>query len=139
MEKYRLNYLCWRILLITVVATGLILSIGSATAAEKGGKSFQATFEACPTAQITAFECFLKQSKFSGGPKLHVKLDIKNISEKPNRYRVSIFLPEGASAGGFYPRKGKPPVLKPGEVKSRTFPMYYEDFPDSLTIRVEEL
>ena len=81
----------------------------------------------------------MKKSKFSGGPKLHMKVGIKNISDKPRRYRVSIFLPNGASSGGFYPRKGKPPVLKPGEEKARTFPMYYDSIPDAFTVKVDEL
>ncbi|MBW1673655.1 MAG: hypothetical protein JRJ45_08425 [Deltaproteobacteria bacterium] len=81
----------------------------------------------------------MKKSKFSGGQKLHVKVGIKNISDKGKRYRVSIFLPDGASSGGFYPRKGKPPVVKPGTEKMRTFPMYFGSVPDSLTVKVEEL
>jgi hypothetical protein len=52
---------------------------------------------------------------------------------------LSIFLPDGASSGGFYPRKGKPPVIQPGEEKFRTFPMYFENLPDAVTLRVEEL
>jgi hypothetical protein len=64
---------------------------------------------------------------------------IKNISDEPLRYRVSIFLPDGASSGGFYPRKGKPPVVKPGEEKVRTFPMYYDKIPEAITVKVDEL
>ena len=82
---------------------------------------------------------FMKESKFSGGPKLHVKLGVKNVANEPKRFRVSIFLPDGASSGGFYPRKGKPPVLKPGEVQENTFPMYSDSIPDALTVRVEEI
>jgi hypothetical protein len=68
-----------------------------------------------------------------------MKVGIKNISDKPLRYRLSIFLPDGVSSGGFYPRKGKPPVLKPGEEKARTFPMYYDSIPDAYTLKVDEL
>ena len=41
---------------------------------------------------------------------------VKNISDKPLQYSAYIIVPEtGQSAGGFIPRKGKPPLLKPGE------------------------
>jgi hypothetical protein len=122
-----------------VLGTGLALASGPAIAADKGGKSPVETLKVCPTAKITTLEYFMKKSKFSGGPKLHMKVGIKNISDKPRRYRVSIFLPNGASSGGFYPRKGKPPVLKPGEEKARTFPMYYDSIPDAFTVKVDEL
>jgi len=112
---------------------------GCATTATKFAKGPVLTSEVCKSAKLTTVEYFMKKSKFSGGPKLHVKVGVTNISQVPKRYRVSIFLPDGASAGGFFPRKGKPPVVKPGQEKIRIFPMYYDRIPDRITIRVEEL
>ena len=139
MKRFKVNDLFSWIVLITAVCVGFVLISGCATQPEKKGNGPVETLKVCPTAKITTLEYFMKESKFSGGPKLHVKVGITNISDKPLRYRVSIFLPDGASSGGFYPRKGNPPVIKPGEEKVREFPMYYDKIPDDITIKVEEL
>jgi hypothetical protein len=139
MEKFKVNNLfSWIILLMTVCAA-FVLITGCATQPEKKGNGPVETLQVCPTAKISTLEYSKEKSKFSGGPKLHVKVGVTNISDKPLRYRVSIFLPDGASSGGFYPRKGKPAVLKPGEEKVRKFPMYYDEIPDAVTIKVDEL
>lgn len=139
MKKLKVNGLCPSLFFLLTVCAGFVLFSMPAIAADKGEKTPGATLKVCPTAKITTLECFMKKSKFSGGEKLHVKIGIKNISDKPHRYRVSIFLPDGASSGGFYPRKGKPPVLKPGEEKERTFPMYYDSIPKDYTVKVDEI
>ena len=139
MKKIEMNNLFSWIILITAACVGLVLISGCATEPVKKGNGPAETLKVCPTAKITTREYSVKKSKFSGGPKLHVKVGITNISDKPLRYRVSIFLPDGASSGGFYPRKGKPPVVKPGEEKVREFPMYYDKIPDVITIKVDEL
>ena len=139
MEKFKVNNLFSGIILLLIVCVSFVLISGCATQSEKKGKGTAETLTACPTAKVTTLEYFMKKSKFSGGPKLHVKVGVTNVSDKPLRYRVSIFLPDGASSGGFYPRKGKPPIVKPGEEKVRTFPMYYEKIPDAITIKVDEL
>lgn len=138
MERFKLNSLFSGIILAVVVCVGFVLISGCATAPKKG-EGPVATLKVCPSAEITTLKYFMKKSKFSGGQKLHVKVGIRNISDKGKRYRVSIFLPDGVSSGGFYPRKGKPPVVKPGTEKMRTFPMYFGSVPDSLTVKVEEL
>jgi len=138
MERFKRNSLFSVIILAVVVCVGFVLLSGCATAPKKG-EGPVATLKVCPSAEITTFKYSMKKSKFIGGLKFHVKVGIKNISDKDKRYRVSIFLPDGASSGGFYPRKGKPPVLKPGAEKVREFPMFFESVPDSLTVRVEEL
>jgi len=139
MEKFKVKHLFSVIILIVAVCVGFVSIPGYATQPEKGGQGPVETLMVCPTTKITTIEYSMKKSKFSGGPKLHVKVGITNISDKPLRYRVSIFLPDGASSGGFYPRKGKPPVVKPGEEKVREFPMYYDKIPEDITIKVDEL
>jgi len=110
----------------------------SCTAAQKEViKSKGVAYNVCPSAKITKVEYFIK--KYKGAPRLHFTIAIKNVSKEPKRFRVQIFLPEGPSAGGFYPRKGKPPVMKPGEELSRTFPMYFSTIPSGFTIVVKEL
>jgi hypothetical protein len=139
MEKFKVNNLFSWIILLMTVCVGFVLISGCATQPEKKGNGPVETLQVCPTATISTLEYSKEKSKVSGGPKLHVKVGVTNISDKPLRYRVSIFLPDGASSGGFYPRKGNPAVLKPGEEKVRKFPMYYDEIPDAVTIKVDEL
>jgi len=138
MERLKHNSLFSVIILAVGVCVGFVLISGCATAPKKG-EGPVATLKVCPSAEITTLNYFMKKSKFSGGEKFHIKVGIKNISDKGKRYRVSIFLPDGVSSGGFYPRKGKPPVLKPGTEEVATFPMYSDSIPDSLIVKVEEL
>ncbi len=139
MKNFKVNGLFFRLILSMTVCVGFVLIIGCATQPAKKANGPVETLKVCSTAKITTLEYSVKKSKFSGGPKLHVKVGITNISDKPLRYRVSIFLPDGASSGGFYPRKGKPPVVKPGEEKVREFPMYFDKVPDTIIIKVDEL
>jgi hypothetical protein len=138
MERSKLNSMMSWIIMAAMVCAGFVLISGCATAPQKA-EGPVATLDVCPSAEITTLTYSMKESQFSGGKKFHVKVGIKNISDKGNRYRVSIFLPDGASAGGFYPVKGKPPVLKPGQEMVREFPMYFESVPDALTVKVEEM
>jgi len=94
-------------------------------------------FDLCPSVKITKVCYYMKAYK--GAPRLHFDVTIKNVSAEPKRFRLAIFLPDGAAGGGFYPRKGKNPVIKPGAELSRTFPMYYHQLPSGYTIRVQEL
>jgi len=138
MERSKFNFLFSGIIMAVMVCVGFVLISGCATTPKKS-EGPVATLEVCPSAEITTLKYSMKKSKFIGGTKFHIKVGITNISDKDNRYRVSIFLPEGASAGGFYPVKGKPPVLKPGQEMTREFPMFFESIPDTLTVKVEEL
>jgi len=138
MDRFKRNSLFSVIILAAVVCVGFVLTSGCATTPKKG-EGPVATLKVCPSAEITTLKYSMKKSKFSGGEKFHIKVGIKNISDKDKRYRVSVFLPDGASAGGFFPRKGKPPVIKPGAEKVREFPMYFSSVPDSVEVKVEEL
>jgi len=75
-----------------------------------------------PQADITSFSCTV--TEFKKKPAVVFKVGIKNISDKAQRFRVQIFLlKEGKAVGGLVPRKGKPPVLKPGQEKVVTYPV----------------
>jgi len=80
------------------------------------------TWNVVPQADITSFSCTVKE--FKKKPAVVFKVGIKNISDKAQRFRVQIFLlKEGKAVGGLVPRKGKPPVLKPGQEKVVTYPV----------------
>ncbi len=96
MKRFKVNNLFfWIVLLMTVCFVFAMIS-GCATQPVKKGNGPVETLKVCPTIKVTTLEYSVKKSKFSGGPKLHVKVGITNISKKPLRYRVSIFLPDGA-------------------------------------------
>lgn len=78
-------------------------------------------WQVTPEAEITQFDC--KQGNHKGKPALIFTAGLKNISKKPLRYRVNIFLLDMDKAvGHLVPRKGKPPVLEPGKTANVTIP-----------------
>ena len=87
------------------------------------------------SAKVTNVSYGIKSYK--GKDRLHVTVELKNVTKEPKRYRVNIWLPDGVSGGGFYPRKKK--AIEPGKTLSRTFPMYYDKIPSEMEIMVKEL
>lgn len=85
--------------------------------AEAGSIDAQVTAEA----EVAAFDCSFKNYK--GIKSLHFDVKIKNTSSTDQRYRVNLFLDNGKAVGGLLPRKGKPPVIKPGEEASFSYPL----------------
>jgi len=134
MQRFRRNSLFSGIILAIAVCVGFVLISGCATA-QKKGEGPVATLKVCPSAEITTLKYFMKESKF------HLKVGLKNISDKPKRFNLSVAIPEGPSSGGFYPKqkkKGKIPYLKPGEEKLREFRLYFDTVPAEVLVKVEE-
>ncbi len=126
--------------LLIMMVFAVILAVGCAThkaTVTDNSKIEAVNFDLCSSVKITKVCYYMK--KYKGAPRLHFDVTIKNISSEPKRFRLVIFLPDGVAGGGFYPRKGKNPVIKPGAELSRTFPMYYQKLPSGYTIRVQEL
>ncbi|HOP48765.1 MAG TPA: hypothetical protein PK874_13985 [Desulfobacteraceae bacterium] len=74
-----------------------------------------------PEAEVTEFNC--ETGTHAEEPSLIFTVGVKNISHKPLRYRVNIFLLDmDKAAGHLVPRKGKPPVLEPGKSQSVKIP-----------------
>jgi hypothetical protein len=111
---------------LAVLALGLLWTlslIGCATPAKPAKIVCDAdiTWQMTPEAQITRFDC--EVGKYKGNPALIFTVGVKNIGEKPARYRLHIFLMDMAKAAGhLIPRKGKPPVLEPGEAGTIKIP-----------------
>lgn len=114
---------------VIVVAVVVVLGLGGgswmkANAAEE-------VFDCAPqgkiekeissNAQLEEFSCFYK--KWEGKYTLHFKVGVKNVSNKPQRYRVNIFLDNGKAVGGLIPRKTKKGLLKPGATASFVYPV----------------
>jgi hypothetical protein len=134
MERLKHSSLFSGIILAVAICVGFLLISGCATAPKKG-EGPVATLKVCPSAEITALKYFMKDSKF------HLKVGLKNISDKPKRFNLSIAIPEGPSSGGFFPiqkKKGKIPYLKPGEEKLGEFRLYFDSVPAEVLVKVEE-
>lgn len=78
-----------------------------------------------------------EMKSYKGKDRFHVTVELQNVTKEPKRYRVNIWLPDGVSGGGLYPRKGK--AIEPGKTLSQTFPMFYDKIPNKMEIVVKEL
>jgi hypothetical protein len=92
-------------------------------------------YQVIDTAKVTKVDYQIKSYK--GKDRLHVTVELQNVSSQPKRFRVNIWLPDGVSGGGFYPRKTG--VIGPDKSLSQTWPMYYDKMPPEATIVVKEL
>jgi hypothetical protein len=134
MKRSKLNSLVSVIILVVIVCFAFVLISGYATAQEKAKKPpFVETKKAVSTAKIDSVKYFIKKKM------LYVEVSIKNTSDKPKIYRVNIFIPDGPSGGGLYPKGAKTKkAVKPGKKMKRSFPMYVKWLPDSIEIEVKE-
>ena len=124
-----------------IVGIFLCMSIPSlGTAAEK---KHSISLEAPPQAQVLQIDYYLKViQEFGGGkPAMHFEVKIKNLSEKPERFSVTVSTPDGASAAGFVPAKatkeGGLAVLEPKEEGKITLPLMTEELAQSFSVLVE--
>ena len=79
-----------------------------------------------PEAALESLSCSFK--KYEGKETLHITVAVKNVSDKPQRYRVNIFLEDmDKGFGHLVPRKGSPPVLEPGKSETVKIPFIGTD------------
>jgi uncharacterized protein YcfL len=119
---------------LSVVAFLFVVCTIQPTLSSEASKQ-EITYDVPQSAEIASVSYFVQEYK--GKKRLHMKVGIKNISDKNLRYRVNIYLPDGVAGGGMYPRKAD--AIKAGEVHNRTFPMYYNELPTRFDIVVKEL
>jgi hypothetical protein len=110
--------------ILLMLTTFLFFSVGCAT---KGKPPVEAKcpadieYQVAPEAQISQFECAM--GTHGKDVALIFKVGIKNVTDKPLRYRLNIFLEDmDKGAGSLVPVKGKPPVVEPGKVETVTVP-----------------
>ena len=130
-------------LLASVVLAIAIFGLGgcATTDADVNETAFQQNiqYEVTASAEITNIAYCIKPYK--GTDRLHMSVTVKNKAAETKRFRVNIFLPDGTSAGGLYPRKVKDDVtgVPAGEEHTREFPMLYNQLPSGFTILIKEL
>jgi hypothetical protein len=107
------------------VAVVLCLSSGAGVKAQAAEEAVacagQIDKEISPEAQLVSLDCFFK--KWEGVNTLHFKISLKNVSDKPQRYRVNIFMDNGKAVGGLIPRKTKKGLVKPQQTVSFVYPV----------------
>ena len=90
-------------------------------APEKINCDAEISWEVVREAKLTQFDCTLGES--GGQPALIFTVGLENASDKPQRYRINIFLEDMDKAfGHLVPRKGSPPVLEPGKNETVKIP-----------------
>jgi hypothetical protein len=129
-------------MVFALIAVGCFLSACATTGTAQGeaeGIAPNIVYDVADSAQISKVSYYFKSYK--GADRLHIDVVVKNVSSETKRYRVNIFLPEGPSGGGLYPRKVKGDVtgVPAGEEHTRKFPMYFDKMPSGFTIIVKEL
>ena len=94
--------------------------------------------EIAPEAELAEFSCSFK--KWEGIETLHLKVALKNVSPKPQRYRVNIFLDNGKAVGGLIPRKTTKGLVAPGDTAAFVYPVKKTVFqPKGLMLKVSTL
>lgn len=118
-------------------AMGLLLMAAAALASAPAAAAAQpkTKFQVVKTAKVIKVAYQIKPYK--GKDRLHVTVELKNVAKQPKRFRVNIWLPDGVSGGGFYPRKTG--TIAAGKTLSQTWPMFYDKIPPEATILVKEL
>ncbi|MEW5911432.1 MAG: hypothetical protein AB1814_02675 [Thermodesulfobacteriota bacterium] len=75
--------------------------------------------EVAPEAKLLGLEC--KPAKYDRAKSLAVKITLQNVTDKPQRYRVHIWLDNDKAVGGLIPRTTKKGLVKPGAKASFTY------------------
>lgn len=74
-----------------------------------------------PEAALEDLSCSF--NKYEGKDTLHFNVAVKNVSAKPQRYRVNLFMDNGKAVGGLIPRTTKGGLVEPGKSMSFKYPV----------------
>ncbi len=74
-----------------------------------------------PEAELMEFSCFFKE--WEGAKVLHFRIEVKNVSDQPQRFKVNIFLDNNQAVGGLLPRKIKKGLIEPGKTAKFDYPV----------------
>jgi hypothetical protein len=78
-------------------------------------------WDVAPEAELTEFACSM--GKQGMDPALIFTAALKNVGDRPLRFRINIFLMDMDKANGhLVPRKGNPPVVAPGATEKVKIP-----------------
>lgn len=97
-------------------------------------------YDVVPGAKITKVGWFM--GKTEAGQMLFYEVGLMNVSEKPKRFKLTIYPLEGDPVAGFYPlvqRKGKPLALEPKEEMVLKWPIFATEMPRGFALVVREV
>ena len=125
MKRIKITSMRAVLVLCLVVAVGLIGCAGKG-APEKANCDAKITWQVAKEAKLTQFDCIVGMN--AGQPSLIFTVGVENVTDKPYRYRVNIFLEDMDKAfGHLVPAKGKPPVLEPSKGETVKIPFIGTD------------
>ncbi len=117
MDRLRISSLTTALgicLVLTLVLWGCATNKGNVGAPEIVNCPADITWDVAPEAKLTQFDCNV--GTLGSQPSLNFYVRVMNVTEKPLRYRVNVFLEDmDKAAGHLVPRKGKPPAVAPGK------------------------
>ena len=114
------------VLVVCVVGTFGLVGCAGKGAPEKTNCDAKINWEVAQEAKLTQFDCALGES--GGQPALIFTVGLENASDKPQRYRVNIFLEDmDKGFGHLVPTKGSPPVVEPGKSETVKIPFMGTD------------
>jgi hypothetical protein len=91
-----------------------------------------------PEAELVDFSCVMKT--YEGSNTLHFNVVLKNISDRPQRFKVNIFLDNGKAVGGLIPRKTKDGLVGPGQTASFEYPVVaMNDAPEFIELMIKTI
>lgn len=124
-----------KIIITLAAAAGIMFTLSPAMA----GQTPEVVYDVCPEAQVVQFEYpMAEKCKIADQPCVTFKMTVKNVSEKPYRFMASIVTPEeGNGVGGLIPRKGKPPVVKPGDSDTVEYPSRLFEMPKRIEVSIK--
>jgi len=97
-------------------------------------------YDVTQQAQITKVSWYM--GKTEAGQMLFYEIGIRNLGEKPKRFKLTIYPLEGDPVSGFYPlvkRKGKPLALEPKEEMVLKWPVFAKEMPKGFALVVKEV
>ena len=104
-----------------VLLAGLMTGCATTGKPENLGCGGKIQWDVAPEGRITNFECVL--GTHGGEPALIFNAVVKNVTDQPQRFRINVFLLDmDKAAGHLIPRKGKPPVVEPGQEETVKIP-----------------
>ena len=109
------------VLVLGLAGAFLLAGCAGKGAPQKTNCDAKITWEVVKEAEITQFDCAM--GTHEGSPSMIFTVGVKNVSDKPQRFRLNIFLEDmDKGSGSLLPVKGKPPAIQPGKTESAKIP-----------------
>ena len=114
MDRLRISSMTAALGICLVLTFGFYGCASNGSAPEVVNCPASISWEVVPEAKLTQFDCAM--GTHGGQTSLIFNVGLMNVTQKPHRYRVNVFLEDMDKAvGALVPRKGKPPVIAPGK------------------------